>query len=43
MYRLNLPYRARWQREFYAVKQVAPVVNETENEIIVVMVYVFYF
>ena len=43
IYRLNLPYRALWQGEFYAIKQVAPVVAETENEIIVVTVYVFYF
>ena len=38
MYRLNLPYRALWQGEFYAIKQVAPVVKETENELIVVTV-----
>ncbi len=43
MYRLNFPYRAEWQGNPYAVKQVAPVVIETENEIIVVTVYTFYF
>ncbi len=43
LYRLNLPYRARWQGEVYAIKQVAPVVIATENEIIVVTVYTFYF
>lgn len=43
MYRRNLPYRAKWQGEFYAIKQVAPVVTETESEIIVITVYTFYF
>ncbi len=43
MYRLNLPYGANWQGEMYAIKQVAPVAIETENEIIVVTVYTFYF
>ncbi|HET7213095.1 MAG TPA: DUF4258 domain-containing protein [Terriglobia bacterium] len=43
MYRLNLPYRARWQGKSYAIKQVAPVVAEEENEIVVVTVYTFYF
>ena len=43
MYRLNFEYRARWQGEYYAVKQVAPVVVEAENEIVVVTVYTFYF
>ncbi len=43
MYRLNLPYGANWQGERYAIKQVAPVAIETENEIIVVTVYTFYF
>jgi hypothetical protein len=43
MYRLNLPYGTEWQGNSYAIKQVAPVVMETENEIIVVTVYTFYF
>ena len=43
MYRLNLPYGAEWQGNSYAIKQVAPVVMETENEIIVITVYTFYF
>ena len=43
MYRLNLSYRTHWQGQFYAIKQVAPIVTETENEIIVVTVYTFYF
>ena len=43
MYRLNFQYNAEWQRKFYAIKQVAPVVAEAHNEIIVVTVYTFYF
>ncbi len=43
MYRLNFQYNAQWQRKFYAIKQVAPVVVEEQDEIIVVTVYTFYF
>ncbi len=43
MYRLNLHYGAEWQGNSYAIKQVAPVVAEAENEIVVVTVYRFYF
>ena len=41
--RQNFEYRAKWQGEYYAIKQVAPVVVETENEIVVITVYTFYF
>jgi len=43
MYRRNFDYRAQWEGEYYAIKQVAPVVVEAENEIVVVTVYTFYF
>ncbi len=43
MYRLNFEYRAEWQGRFYAIKQVAPVVAEAQNEVVVVTVYTFYF
>jgi len=43
IYRLNFQYNAEWQGKFYAIKQVAPVVAEAQNEIIVVTVYTFYF
>ena len=43
MYRHNFEYRAKWRGEYYAIKQVAPVVVEAENEIVVVTVYTFYF
>ena len=43
MYRHNFQFDARWQGRHYAVKQVAPVVVEEENEIVVVTVYTFFF
>ena len=43
MYRHNFEYRAKWHGEYYAIKQVAPVVAEAENEIVVVTMYTFYF
>ena len=43
LYRLNFQYQAEWQGKFYAIKQVAPVIVEEQNEIVVVTVYTFYF
>ena len=43
IYRLNFQYNARWQGKYYAIKQVAPVVAEAQNEMVVVTVYTFYF
>ncbi len=43
IYRLNCQYAARWQDKFYAIKQVAPVVAEEQDEIVVITVYTFYF
>jgi len=43
MYRLNFQYNSEWQGKFYAIKQVAPVVVEAQNEMVVVTVYTFYF
>lgn len=40
---LNFQYAALWQDKFYAIKQVAPVAVEEQNEIVVVTVYTFYF
>ena len=40
MYRLNFEYRAQWQWRF---QQVAPLVAEEQNAIVVVTVYTFYF
>lgn len=43
MFRLNFQYNAEWQGKVFAIKQVAPVVVEAQNEIVVVTVYTFYF
>ena len=43
MCRLNFQFHAEWQGTFYAVKQVAPVIVETPEEIVVVTVYTFYY
>lgn len=43
MCRLNLPYNQIWIDTIYPIKQVAPVIVEEENEIIVITVYTFYF
>jgi len=41
MYRLNFQYNAAWQGKYYAVKQVAPVVGEAQNEIVVITGFTF--
>jgi hypothetical protein len=43
LHRLNFQYQAEWQGKFYAIKQVAVVAVEEQNEIVVVTVYTFYF
>lgn len=42
-FRKNLPFHATWKGRFYETKQVLPIVRETEDAIIVVTVYVYYF
>ena len=41
--RLNVEFGKEWQGTTYPIKQVAPVIAETDDEIIVVTVFVFYF
>ena len=41
--RYNFPFNAEWNEFWYAIKQVAPVFIEKENEIVVITVYTFYF
>ena len=41
--RLNLTYNEDWMGVTYPIKQVAPIIVEEENEIIVITVYTFYF
>lgn len=42
-YRANFQYNAEWQGTFYSIKRVAPIVAETDAELIVITVYTFYF
>jgi hypothetical protein len=41
--RFNFPFNRTWQGNWYAVKQVAPVIKEESEEIVVITVYTFYF
>jgi len=41
--RFNFPFGKKWQGKTYAIKQVAPVIKEEANEIVVITVYTFYF
>ena len=43
MCRYNFVFNRKWQGKLYAIKQVAPVIKEENNEIIVITVYTFYF
>ncbi len=43
MAKLNFQYNDYWHDSYYAIKQVAPVFVEEENEIVVITVYSFYF
>jgi hypothetical protein len=41
--RYNFTFGQTWQGQPYAIKQVAPVVKEEANGIVVITVYTFYF
>jgi hypothetical protein len=43
MCRYNFLFNHKWQGKHYAVKQVAPIIKEESNEIVVITVYTFYF
>ncbi len=43
MCRLNFQYNRTWRGRHYAIKQVAPVIVERADEIVVITVYTFYF
>ena len=43
MFRKNLPFNAMWRGKHYSIKQVAPVVSEENNGLVVITVYVYYF
>jgi len=42
-YRYNFEYNSTWQNRHYAIKQVAPVIVEEAEEVVVITVYTFYF
>ncbi|MGL5874248.1 MAG: DUF4258 domain-containing protein [Xenococcaceae cyanobacterium] len=42
-YQTNFQYNATWQGKFYSIKRVAPIVTETDTELIVITVYTFFF
>lgn len=41
--RYNFPFGGTWQGKRYPVKQVAPVIVEEADEIVVITVYTYYF
>ena len=41
--RFNFPFDQSWQGNVYAIKQVAPVIKEESDEIVVITVYTFFF
>lgn len=41
--RLNFEFKSTWQGKYYAIKQVAPVIVEEADRIVVVTVYTFFF
>ena len=43
MFRKNFAFNNKWRDKFYAVKQVAPVVVEEVDRLVVVTVFVYYF
>jgi hypothetical protein len=43
LYRKNFPYEDYWREKYYRFKQVAPVVARSDDQLVVVTVYVFYF
>jgi hypothetical protein len=43
LYRLNLEHQREWAGKWYAVQQVAPVVEERTDRLVVVTVYTYYF
>jgi hypothetical protein len=43
LYRRNFPFGAIWHGKCYAIKQVAPVVADEPEELVVITVYAFYY
>jgi hypothetical protein len=43
MYRKAFQFDGSWRNKYYRIKQVAPVVAQEADRLVVVTVYVFYF
>ena len=43
MFRKNFSFNSQWRGKHYAVKQVAPVIAEEADRLVVVTVFVYYF
>jgi hypothetical protein len=43
LYRLNLEFHREWDGRYYRMQQIAPVVAEEADRLVVVTVYTFYF
>jgi hypothetical protein len=43
MCRFNFTFGQSWQGKIYAIKQVASVIKEEAQEVVVITVYTFYF
>jgi len=43
MFRKNFAFNDQWRGKHYAVKQVAPIVAEEADRLVVVTVFVYYF
>ena len=43
MFRKNMDFHSKWRGKSYAIKQVAPVVAEETDRLVVVTVFVYYF
>jgi hypothetical protein len=43
MFRKNFAFNSQWRGKHFAVKQVAPVVAERADRLVVVTVFVYYF
>ena len=42
-YRYDFQFDSNWQGRSYAIKRVAPIIIESDTEIVVITVYTFYF
>ena len=43
MCRFNFTFEKEWNGKYYAIKQVAPIIKEEEEEIVVITVFTFFF